>query len=105
MPSHIHFLIIIDGKQLSSFMRDFKKYVSQKAFKDLGILDSQIWMPRYDRVVISSEKIFRTKLDYIHNNPVRSALVDSIESWSWSSAGCYLMERADSVPVWKEWQW
>ncbi len=105
MPSHLHLLIIVDGKSLSSFMRDFKKFVAQKAFRDLGIHDSQVWMPRYDRVVVASEVVFRTKVEYIHANPVRSGYVTDSADWKWSSAGCYLEDRAPVVPVWKEWLW
>ena len=37
MPSHVHFIVIIDGSKLSHFMRDFKKYTSQKSIKELGV--------------------------------------------------------------------
>jgi REP element-mobilizing transposase RayT len=33
MPSHIHLILNIDGHHLGSFMRDFKKYIAQKAAK------------------------------------------------------------------------
>ena len=55
MPSHLHLLIVIDGKKLGNFMRDFKKYTSQKGFRDLGINEESIWEQRYDRVAIFSD--------------------------------------------------
>ncbi len=103
MPSHIHLLIVIDGKSLSNFMRDFKKYTSQKALKEHGESDTKIWSPRYDRVAIYTEVAFRTKLEYIHNNPVKSGLVEKREDWSWSSARCYTSNGNGPLPVWKEW--
>ena len=103
MPSHIHLLIVIDGKNLANLMRDFKKYTSQKALKEHGISDSRVWTPRYDRVAIHSEEAFRTKLEYIHNNPVKSGLVEKREDWSWSSARCYTSNENGPLPVWKEW--
>jgi REP element-mobilizing transposase RayT len=103
MPSHVHLLLVIDGNSLADFMRDFKKFVSQKALKDCGIDDTQIWMPRYDRVAIHSEKAFRQKLKYIHNNPVRSGLVGIAKDWIWSSAGSYISDKPGPLPVWKEW--
>jgi putative transposase len=103
MPSHLHLLILIDGKELANFMRDFKKYVSQKAMKDIGIRDKQIWQPGYDRQVVYSEEVFRTKLEYIHNNPIRGGLVENPADWKWSSALDYLAEREGPIPVWKDW--
>jgi len=49
MPSHIHFIVVIDGKRLGDFMRDFKKYVAQKEASDFGIRERPIWQYRYDR--------------------------------------------------------
>jgi len=42
MPSHLHLLLWIDDNKLSEFMKDFKKFVSQKVFKDIGINDKKI---------------------------------------------------------------
>jgi putative transposase len=102
MPTHIHALIGIEGGHLSGLMRDFKKFVGQKVARDLG-LAGQIWMPRYDRVVIVSEQVFRTKLTYIHDNPVRGGLASDQSEWKWSSAADYLSDRQGPVPVFKGW--
>jgi putative transposase len=103
MPSHIHLLIFIDGHRLSAFMRDLKKFISQKSAKEIGIIEENIWTPRYDRVAIINEDIFRGKLNYIHNNPIKGQLVSSPEDWLWSSAGDYLSERPGLIPIWKDW--
>ncbi len=103
MPTHLHMLILIDGKQLPNFMRDLKKYVAQKVMKDLGIKDDKIWMAGYDRQAVSTEMVFRTKLDYIHNNPVRSGYVKGPEKWQWSSAGDYLTGTSGMIDIWKDW--
>ena len=102
MPSHIHLLIIIDGNNLGSFMRDFKKYTSQKIAVDLGITGG-MWMPRYDRVVIDSEEILRQKLEYIHGNPVKSGLVENPQDWKWSSAADYLIDNKGRINICKGW--
>ena len=104
MPSHIHLLMVIKGEDLSNFMRDFKKYVAQKVVKDLNIKKSGgIWMPRFDRVAVYTESVFRTKLNYIHNNPVKSGLVEEPEDWQWSSAKEYFSEASGLIEVWKDW--
>jgi putative transposase len=103
MPSHLHLLLFIEGDLLGHFMRDFKKFIAQKAVSDLGFKPSTLWTPRYDRVVISSEEVLRTKLSYIHNNPVKAALVHRTQDWRWSSAADYVEDRQGPVTVWKGW--
>jgi len=102
MPSHLHLVLFIAGNHLADFMRDFKKYVSQKVAVDRG-MTAGIWMPRYDRVVIRSEKVMRTKLEYMHQNPVRAGLVATAVEWQWSSARDYLRDEPGLLPIWKPW--
>lgn len=102
MPSHVHLVVFINGIQLSRMMRDFKKYIGQKIATDRGIKGG-IWMPRYDRVAIWSEEVMRTKLEYIHYNPVKAGLVAVATDWRWSSARAYLTDGQGSLPVWKNW--
>jgi putative transposase len=104
MPTHIHFLIVIDGKNLSAFMRDFKKYLAQHGLNIGEPRIASLWEVGYDRQAIESERVFRTKLDYIHNNPVRAELCNRAESWSWSSASAYLTDKIEPIPVWENWQ-
>ncbi len=103
MPSHIHLLMIIEGAYLSGFMRDVKKYTAQKALNALAY-NGKLWQSRYDRVAITSTKVLQTKLNYIHNNPVKAGLVEFPEAWKYSSAGFYWMEQQGIVPIWNEWR-
>ena len=105
MPSHIHLLIALEGRYLAGFMRDFKKYTSQHSLPSLGIHEMPIWESGYDRVEVHSEDVFRTKLEYIHNNPVKAGLVEATTEWKWSSAADYFSEKTGHVPVWKDWTW
>jgi len=102
MPSHIHLLLAIDGGYLSGFMRDFKKFTAQKTLRNLVGL-GKIWQDRYDRQAIWSEKILRTKITYIHENPVREGLVTEPEAWFHSSAADYVGRDSGPVTVWREW--
>ncbi len=103
MPSHIHLILWIDGNRLSGFMRDFKKFVSQKAFKDIGINDKKIWMEGFDRIVIYSDEILLQKLNHIHRNPIKAGLVKNSEDWKWSSARDYLCDKVESNIVFCGW--
>lgn len=103
MPTHIHLLLLIEGRDLPNLMRDFKKYTAQKVVTDLGLGKGGIWMPRYDRVVIYTESVLHRKLDYIHHNPVKATLVEKPEEWEWSSTAHYFSDKTGPVPVWKGW--
>lgn len=103
MPSHIHLVLYISGKSLSNFMRDFKKYIAQKGTQELEIAESQIWEPRFHRITLFSDAVMRTKITYIHNNPIRAGLVDDAIKWQWSSAADYFTESDGHIPIWKGW--
>ncbi len=103
MPTHMHFLLFIDGKKLGDFMRDFKKFVAQRVILFEGIGTSPIWERGYVRVVITSERVFRIKLEYIHKNPIKAGLVKEAMEWPWSSAGVYLREMKTGVAVFRDW--
>lgn len=103
MPTHIHMLLIIDGDRLAGFMRDFKKFVSQKSIRNCGVVSPTIWQSRYDRVALQSEVVFRQKLEYIHQNPVKAGLVPIPDQWVWSSASAYSTTVPEPLSIWKDW--
>ena len=96
MPSHWHWIVTIDRTKgtLSDIMRDIKKY---SAWDLMDMLEKEgrndlletfarnaqeypdqkrkLWMPRFDDEAIRNREMFKTKLDYIHNNPVSAGLV------------------------------
>lgn len=112
MPQHLH-LIIMPGSNgdISEIMRDFKKHTAkeiiqllevEERFDILGVFhgkaqryhykedrEYQVWEDRFDDVALYSDKVFRTKLDYIRNNPVKAGLVDSPSDYPYSSARNY----------------
>jgi putative transposase len=45
--------------------------------------------------------VLRTKLDYIHKNPITRGLVDRAEEWPWSSYRFY--ELGDSSLIAMDW--
>jgi REP element-mobilizing transposase RayT len=98
-------------------MRDIKKYSAwdimefiEKEDKDLikifyseGIKfykhKRKFWMKRFDDEVIRNEKMFWTKLNYIHRNPVEAGLVDKPEKYKYSSAGNYINDDHSIIRV------
>ena len=88
-------------------MRDIKKYSAWDILEYLSetnnkeLLDNlgvpkqpgqrkQLWMHRFNDEVIRNEKMFWTKLKYIHQNPVKAGLVTKSEDYKYSSAISYV---------------
>lgn len=53
----------------------------------------RFWQEGYYSETICTEKFFRQKLDYIHNNPVKAEIVDKREYYPFSSARDYMGEK------------
>ena len=109
MRNHIHLLMFLkDGKNLSPYMRDFKKFTSVKIRKQLeteerhslveqlrftkGAQKLKVWQDQFDDFYITNPKSFLTKLNYIHNNPLKRGLARSSADYRYSSAGFYERE-------------
>jgi REP element-mobilizing transposase RayT len=109
MPSHLHAVIgVRDYPSIAKFMQSFK-ILSSKNVKSLLNADQlcrfthhgkyQFWQPRYDEFVIVSEAQYRTKIEYIHTNPVRAGLVTAPEEWMYSSARDWSGQGRGIVPI------
>lgn len=49
----------------------------------------QFWQQDYHPIELSTNDMLEQKIDYIHDNPVRSGLVYEAESYIYSSASSY----------------
>jgi len=106
MPNHIHLLWSIkkqNGKE--SVAGSFTKYTAHE-FKKMLVHTCELQLYKSDKndrqyqfwkrdplaIPISSEQILLSKLDYIHNNPVKEKwnLCKLQEEYRWSSAAFYL---------------
>ncbi len=118
MPNHIH-TILSTKENLSDIVRDFKQFTSRGITKALQegegnrLLkyfrktartagrgnDFMVWQTGSLPISISGDSLFRQKLDYIHNNPVRKGYVDSPEHWIYSSARNYFLGDDSILPI------
>lgn len=121
-PSHIHLITRFnDEPKLSEVMRDFKKFTSTKIRQQIEkdkrdrllqkLRDNavgkkhrvfKLWQDRFDSLVITNPKTLKTKIDYIHSNPVQANLVEGITDWQYSSAIYYcsnLQPRIEVEPI------
>jgi len=116
MPNHIHLILHLpEGESLSDFMRDFKRHTSitirdeLKKNGELDLIDNliqesghggfKLWMDRFDDLVIFSDKVFQTKVDYIHNNPVKAGLVKKVTDWKYSSARNFYLNNNSVIKI------
>ena len=63
----------------------------------------KFWMKRFDDEVIRNAEMLRSKLEYIHNNPVKSHLVEQPENYKYSSARNYLLGDQSVLNVHTDW--
>ena len=121
MPDHIHLLIYPDQervKEISKFVEDFKKFTARKfreqMEKDKKISwlklfrlketkkrnwEYQIWQRGFDDLGVYSIKVVRTKINYIHNNPLRKGLVERPEDYLYSIARNYILNDHSVIKV------
>lgn len=115
MSNHIHMIIARSktGNDLSSIIRDFKKYTSSTILKAIenskresrrnwmlwifsvagkknrNNTNYQFWRQDNHAELLMSNKFKDQKLNYIHMNPVISGLVEQPEDYRYSSAKDY----------------
>ena len=109
MPNHLHFIIYFsEENKLSAYLRDFKKYTSLQIRTELQQSQPElarqlayehrsqhhkVWMDRFDDVCLYTRPVCETKLEYIHNNPVKAGLVADPLDYKYSSAKFYLGDQ------------
>lgn len=109
MPTHIHMLICLPKiSDLSKFVQTFKS-ISSRRLKAIDLKGTQnqliqdgkfrLWKPRFDDFVIRDEDQFRTKLEYIHKNPVKAGLVNIETDWPYSSAVDWIEGRSGILRI------
>jgi len=113
MSNHVHLVIGTDDMELQNIMRDLKKFTSKtiitsiinneqesrkewmlNMFEKEGAKNSnnklyQFWQQHNHPLVLNNADIFEQKLNYIHENPVKSGYVDCEVDYPYSSARDY----------------
>ena len=112
MSNHVHLIAQSNNGQLSATICDIKKFTSKSIIetiqtipesRSIWILNQfsfnarqhsrnksyQVWTHENHAVYLYSPKFIREKIDYLHNNPVRSGIVEKPEDYLYSSARYY----------------
>lgn len=116
MTNHMHVIWQSKSGKLSDTLRDYKSFCTKELInaiennpesrKDWLLRafefhakgtnqnkDYKIWTGNNHPEQIYTEEFLRTKLDYIHNNPVRAGWVAKPENYLYSSASNYILGK------------
>jgi putative transposase len=115
MPSHVHLLLgFRKVEKMSEIIQAFKRLSSKKLkalmseeLKSNFQFSSRFsfWQDRFDDVIVWSQKQFKVKIEYIHNNPVKANLVSTATDFEFSSARDWLSGEEGKIPISKSWDW
>ena len=109
MPTHLHAIVFsvdfrseplaaaltdfrkFTGRRLSDYCREFMPPCFHQTLLDCAGEDRErrFWQPSRHPIAVQTEKFWRQKLDYLHENPVRKGLVRRSRDWRYSSALWY----------------
>ncbi len=112
MPTHMHAIFFdrdFDSARLARTLADFRKFTGRSlsdfcahhlpncfddTLRKTAIADRQrrFWQPSRHPEAIETEKFWRQKLDYLHENPCRKGLVLRADYWRFSSAAYYVSD-------------
>ncbi len=112
IPSSLYALVGFAGKyDLGAFMYKYK-WLSSRAIMalDHGEFHDRLfrkgkfkpWMNRFDNLTVSSRDQYESRMNYIHNEPVRKGLVPEPIQWEFSSAGDLIANRPGLIRIDKD---
>ncbi len=94
MPNHYHLLINTPLGNLSRFMRHVDGVYTQR-FNKSHELEGSLFKGRYKSILIEFDSYFLHLVRYIHRNPLRANLVNSIDDFRWSSHHAYVKNTSE----------
>ena len=110
MTNHVHLIISSNKNKIEHIVRDLKKYTSKQIIKSIQENDTesrkdwmlnmfayagnnnnnnkeyQFWKQHYHPIQLDTVQKMKQRLDYLHENPVRSGLVWEPWYYKYSSA-------------------
>ncbi len=93
--NHYHILVKVpDGKMLGRFVQNLHSNLARLINQLDRSEGRQIWYQYWDRC-IRSERDLYTRLNYIHQNPVKNGLALRIDDYKWSSYKTYLAKEGE----------
>jgi REP element-mobilizing transposase RayT len=97
MSNHYHILVQTPAGNLSRAMRHINGVYTQRYNRRRSI-DGQLFRGRYKSVLVEEDSHLLELLRYIHRNPVRAQLCNTVDEYPWSSHVGYMSSA-------KKWDW
>ena len=97
MDNHYHILAQTPLGNLARFMRHLNGVYTQR-YNRLHNYDGQLFRGRYKSVLVAEDSHLLELVRYIHRNPVRAGIVETVGKYPWSSHQGYLSAS-------DEWAW
>jgi putative transposase len=97
MPNHYHMLVQTPLANVARAMRHINGVYTQRFNKRHGG-DGQLFRGRYKSILVDGNSYLLQLVRYIHRNPLKARLVDSLSKYTWSSHKGYLSTD-------DQWEW
>jgi len=97
MTNHYHLLVQTPAANLSRCMRHINGLYTQRYNRRYHV-DGQLLRGRYKSILVDADSYLLELVKYIHRNPRRASITDSLSSYAWSSHRGYLSQA-------ETWNW
>ncbi len=85
MPDHYHVLVTLTRvTSISNVVRRAHSALA-RLVRSRTAVHGRVWQRRFYDHAVRDEEDWRTRLNYLHGNPVRAGLVESAAEYPWSS--------------------
>jgi len=92
MPNHVHLLVETKDVPLSRILQGInQRYTMYFNWKYDTV--GHLFQGRYKAILCDKDEYLLNLIKYIHYNPVRAGIVNSLEKYFWSSHGNYLKTK------------
>jgi len=86
MPDHYHVVLtLLQEISISAVVRKIHSLFAPECRRQIAV-SGRVWQRRFYDHVVRDEEDLRTKMVYMHNNPVRAELVADLALYPWSSS-------------------
>lgn len=99
MPDHLHLILHPIGKYDLSYIMQMIKGSFARKINKMSVSTGKLWQKRYYDEAIRDELMLIRKMEYIHNNPLRSDLVKALEEYKYSSYQFYFNNKCDVLTI------
>ena len=97
MSNHYHILVQTPQGNLSRFMRHINGVYTQR-YNRLHGYEGQLFRGRFKSILVEEDNYLLELVRYIHRNPLRAGMVETLDGYLWSSHHGYLSSS-------KGWDW